>query len=58
MEPRMDANRRESEKDISVHSRSLAVGPLREEIKCHLIEGKEKAFVDLFPRQEGRANGT
>ncbi|QFY88146.1 site-specific DNA-methyltransferase [Magnetovirga frankeli] len=40
LEPRMDANGRESEEDIGVNSRLLAVKKLNEE--------KERAFVDLI----------
>jgi len=51
IEPRINANGRESEKDISVDSRALAVNqPTREEIQRHRIEEKEKAFVDLILR--------
>jgi len=51
MEPRINANGRESEKDIGVDSRVLAVNqPTREEIQRHRIEEKEKAFVDLILR--------
>ena len=61
IEPRMNANERESENEISVHSRSLAVDdvhprslavdePTREQIQRHRIEEKEKAFVDLILR--------
>mgnify|MGYP001078840568 CR=1 FL=1 len=51
MEPLMNANERESENEISVHSRSFAVDePTREQIQRHRIEEKEKAFVDLILR--------
>ncbi len=61
IEPRMNANERESENEISVHSRSLAVDdlhspslavdePTRQQIQRHRIEEKEKAFVDLILR--------
>ena len=48
-EPPMDANRRESEKNISVHSRELAVNELsRDEMKQRIIEQKERDFIALI----------
>ena len=51
IEPRIDANARESKQDIGVHSRSLAVEDVsRREMQRRIIEQKEKEFVDLILR--------